>query len=224
MRCASLNAVTSEPIDTMHMTRREAVIRLAFWMGASIAGPRLLAADFGGKSVALGSFNRSDISLLDEIGDTIIPTTDTPGAKSADIGIFIAMMVADCYWPKEQSAFREGLVRIEQEFEANYGQPFVGSPAQSRVAYLGELDLEQRTHQAAQKRAPRRRLRGESDDPFQEVIDRPTPHFFSMLKELTVLGYFTSEVASTRILGYLEVPGRYDGNVPYKPSDASGLF
>lgn len=46
------------------------------------------------------------------------------------------------------------------------------------------------------------------------------PHYFRMMKELTLLGYFTSEPAQSQIFGYLEVPGRYDGDVPYKKRPA----
>jgi hypothetical protein len=40
-------------------------------------------------------------------------------------------------------------------------------------------------------------------------------HWFGMLKYLTIWGYYTSEVAQTRVLGNWPMPWRYDGNAPY---------
>ena len=73
----------------MNMTRRDAVIKLAVLMGASLVGPRLLARNFGLATPL--DYSTEDIALLDEIGETIIPATSIPGAKAAGTGAFIAM-------------------------------------------------------------------------------------------------------------------------------------
>jgi hypothetical protein len=44
-------------------------------------------------------------------------------------------------------------------------------------------------------------------------------HYFKMVKELTLLGYFTSEVGCTKALRYLPVPGKFIGDYPYKKGD-----
>jgi hypothetical protein len=44
-------------------------------------------------------------------------------------------------------------------------------------------------------------------------------HYFRMMKELTLLGYFTSEIGSTQARRYVPVPGRYEGCIPYKKGD-----
>ena len=48
---------------------------------------------------------------------------------------------------------------------------------------------------------------------------RMSPHYFTMMKQLTLLGYFTSEIGSKQALRYNPVPGRYDGCAPYKKGD-----
>jgi hypothetical protein len=42
------------------------------------------------------------------------------------------------------------------------------------------------------------------------------PHFFRTMKELTVLGYYTSQIGATKELRYVQVPGRFNGCVPFK--------
>src|SRR5688572_12724892 len=183
----------------MNLNRREAVIQMATLMGATVLGPRLLGATFDKqKSGPASGFGAKDIALLDEIGETIIPATDVPGAKAVQIGAFMAMMIDDCYEHDDQVVFRNGLHTLATRYEQRFGEPFVTGSAGNRTAFLNELDREQK---AAMSR------RGER------------PHFFRVMKELTILGYFTSEIGCTQALRFMEVPGRYDGCAPYQRGD-----
>jgi hypothetical protein len=194
----------------MTMTRREAVIRMAVMMGASVAGPRLLAAEFGSKAGAAAPFSADDVALLDEIGDTIIPATDVPGAKAVGIGGFIAMMVAECYLPRDQATFRTGLASLEKDFAVKYGKPFRAGAAADRTAFLNTLDAEQKEFTRVNRIEPH------TDG--SETPEAPH-HYFRMLKDLTILGYFTSELGATKALRYMESPGRFDGAAPYKKGE-----
>ena len=178
----------------MDFSRRDAAIRLTTLLGLTMVGPRLAEASFD--PAQTGAFTAADIALLDEIGETIIPATDIPGAKAAGIGRFLAMMISDCYTPVEQQVIRDGLARLATGFTARFGGSFVaGSPA-NRTAYLTDLDREQKAVQ-------------------QNLAAGALPHYFRILKELTILGYFSSEIGATQALRYAEVPGSYDGNAPY---------
>lgn len=193
----------------MTITRREAVIRMAIAMGASVVGPRLLAAEFG-SSAGLTNYNADELALLDEIGDTIIPTTDIPGAKAVNIGAFIAMMVRDCYLPRDQATFKTGLQDIEKRFSALYKKSFrEGAPA-DRTGFLNTLDAEQKAFTKANRIEPR------TDG--GETPEAPH-HYFRMLKELTILGYFSSELGATKALRFVEVPGSFNGGAPYKKGE-----
>lgn len=187
----------------MILNRRDAVIQMATLMGATALGPRLLAATFDKPTPAAGKpggFTAADIALLDEIGDTIIPPTDVPGAKAVQIGAFMAMMVDDCYEAREQTVFKEGLRALASAYRARFGEDFVAGAPADRTLFLNELDR-------AQKAPAAKRDRGKA------------PHYFRLMKELTILGYFTSEIGCTQALRFLEVPGRYDGCAPYKEGD-----
>lgn len=182
----------------MQLSRREAILRMALLMGASFVTPRLRATDFGTSPTPPAGYTAADLALLDEIGDTIIPPTDVPGAKAVGIGAFMAMMVTDCYAADEQRAFRAGMDAIARDFRARFGRDFVGGAAADRTLFLNEIN------------ASLRRPKGEEAPPAA-----PAPQYFRTMRELTILGYFTSEVVATSVLPWIEVPGRYDGNVPY---------
>ncbi|HQY06832.1 MAG TPA: gluconate 2-dehydrogenase subunit 3 family protein, partial [Lacunisphaera sp.] len=146
-------------------------------------------------------FTDADLALLDEIGETIIPATNIPGAKAVGVGAFIAMMVADCYAADAQAEFKTGLARLPADYKARYDENFIGGKKEHRTAFLNTLDAEQRAYTAGRNRTV------------------SPPHYFRILRELTILGYFTSEIGATQAVHYLEVPGRYDGNVPYQKGD-----
>jgi hypothetical protein len=184
------------------VTRREAIRRVsALFGGVALVGQSVwLAGCATGARTAGDLFSENDVALLDEIADTILPTTKTPGAKAAGVGPFIAMMVADTYDPGEQALFREGLETLERESRAQNGGGFMASSPAQRVALLERLDREAIEYM----RTP-------------GSVDRP--HYFRLLKELTLLGYFTSEIGYTQAMRYTETPGRFDPCITYTAGD-----
>ena len=178
----------------MTISRREAMCHLAAMLGATVVGPRLAAASFDLEQT--GVFSAADLALLDEVGETILPATDVPGAKAVGIGRFLAMMITDCYTAAEQQALRDGVRQLSSGYSQRFGGDFMTGSAVNRTAYLNDLDREQRAF-------------------HQNLAADAQPHYFRVLKELTILGYFSSEIGATRALRYAEVPGGYDGNAPY---------
>jgi hypothetical protein len=180
------------------LTRREAIRRVsALFGGAALVGQSAwLSGCVTGAGIAGEVLTASDVALLDEIADTILPDTKTPGAKAAGVGPFIAMMVADTYDPGEQRLFIDGIATLERESVAQNGGGFMASSPAQRVALLERLDRE-----------------------AFEYMRRPgadgRPHYFRMIKELTLLGYFTSEIGCTQAQRYVESPGRFDPAVTY---------
>lgn len=181
-------------------TRREAILRTSAALGgtalvgqaAMLAGCGKQEAPASQESVAPqdGLFSDANIELLTEIAETILPETATPGAKAAGVGPFIAVMVADCYSPTEQATFIEGLAEIDRQCRDAHGENFVDLSPEQRLALAERLDREQ-------------------FDAMRSGGNGST-HYFSMLKQLTVLGYFTSEIAYSDVLEYVESPGRYE--------------
>ena len=115
------------------MNRREALNRVALILGTTVVGGTafLEGCNTGDKKAAAAAglpFSAENISFLDEVAETIIPATNTPGAKAAKVGAFMNTMVVDCYDEKNQKIFTEGLGKIEEasqkKFRENQKFPF----------------------------------------------------------------------------------------------------
>jgi hypothetical protein len=199
------------------LNRREAIHRVSVMLGgvALAVGSGLLAAveraaaaieATSGPAVP-GDFTTAQIALLDEIAETILPATQTPGAKAAKTGAFMALMVTDSYGPDEQKIFREGMGKVEQAMQRANSVSFMDATPQQRLAVLATLDLEQKRVMDARGAAVRQAA-------HHDATPEPA-HYFRMMKELALLGYFTSEIGCTQALRYVESPGRFDPCIPY---------
>ena len=185
------------------MNRREAIKQVTAMLGgvALIGGGDLVVAverahaRAASSRLQVGTFTAQDIALLDEVADTILPQTKTPGAKAAHVGAFIALMVTDTYEEREQAIVRDGMRQVN---EASF---MTATPAQ-RLALLERLDREQKAYMDA-------RERGEP------------AHYFRLMKELTLLGYFTSEIGCSQAMRYAETPGGFEPCVPYTPGETA---
>ena len=239
--------------------RREAIRRVTTILGgvALIGGGGLMAACERARSVpadsaaaAAGPFTATDVAYLDEIADTILPDTATPGAKAAKTGAFMALMVTDGYDAREQRIFRAGMQALDDRSRKANGKSFVESTPAQRLTLLQTVDQEQKSYsdsvQAARKAhsgtpattapapaaAPAKPATTAAPDqsaqnatatpdagaPGAITADSPA-HYFRMMKELALLGYFTSEIGYTKAMRYVESPGRFDPCASYAPGE-----
>jgi hypothetical protein len=217
--------------------RREAIRRVSAVLGgvAFVGGAGLLAAAEKASLPAqgtIGEFTAENVAFLDEIAETILPATKTPGAKAARTGAFMALMVTDCYSPAEQKIFREGMRKVDDATRKASNGSFMEATPQQRSAVLTALDHEQKRTMDAREMADRRKKGlaplpvGETAakaPPNSEVnaaatVDQPA-HYFRMMKQLALLGYFTSELGYTQAMRYVESPGRFDPCIPYTPGE-----
>ena len=196
----------AEPVRLIN--RREAIRRVSALLGgaAFVGGRGLLSAceraSFPLEEATLGEFTADNIAFLDEIAETILPATKTPGAKAAKTGAFMALMVTDCYSPVEQKIFHEGMRKVDDATRKANNVSFMEATPLQRSAVLKMLDHEQKRVMDAREAA----------------VDQPA-HYFRMMKELALLGYFTSEVGCTQAMRYIESPGRFDPCIPYTPGE-----
>lgn len=207
------------------MTRREAVQRVtALLGGAALAGgDGLLAFSFDAdavtqaKAAGVGTFSAADVAFLDEIAETILPETSTPGARAAEVGAFMALMVTATYTEQNQQVFRHGMVKLDEACQTAHGQSFMAASPSQRLLLLEQLDREQKT--AMEERASPPRTRAPIAAPSPAAGATAPPHYFRLMKELALLGYFTSEIGYTRAMRYIEMPGRFEPCVPHAPGD-----
>lgn len=178
------------------MDRRDVLKMIAAATGMAMIGGELWAAGLKSADASTALFSQDDIAFMDEIAETILPKTATPGAKDAACGAMMAVMVADCYELKYQTVFFDGLRTIKALAKQQFDKGFMQLSKAQRHELLSALD--QQAKQAAAN---------------------PLPHFFILIKQLTLMVFFTSKVAATEVLRYVAIPGRYDGNLPYKKGD-----
>lgn len=179
------------------MERRRALKLTATICGGTIVGSGLFLAGCKNEARAEGLFLQEDIGFMDGIGEVILPATaESPGAKAARIGDFMKTIVTDCYSEEEQQLFLRGLQEIRRLSDEQYNQPFLQLAAEEKQELLTGLH-----HEAL------------------ALSQGEMPHYFSMIKQLTIWGYFTSEPGATMALRYNPVPGRYDACIPYKAGD-----
>ena len=192
--------------------RREAIRRVSALLGGvALVGEGALVAACekahrqaaAAGSAGLGAFAAQDVALLDEVAETILPETKTPGAKAARVGAFMALMVTDTYDEREQATFRAGMRKLDEACRAMHHASFLEATPAQRLALLEQLDREQKAY-------------------MDERRGDETPvHYFRMMKQLALLGYFTSEIGYTQAMRYIETPGRFDPCVPYTPGETA---
>ncbi|WP_224996734.1 gluconate 2-dehydrogenase subunit 3 family protein [Cesiribacter sp. SM1] len=129
--------------------------------------------------------------LLAEIVETLIPTTDTPGAKELKVHAYVHKMVADCFEVDAQEVLIKGLDTTEQLADKKYNKAFAAASMEEKTAILEQMS--------------------KSDEATQK-------DFYELVKGLTIRGYMTSEYVMTNITKYEMVPGRYHGCVPVQSS------
>lgn len=125
--------------------------------------------------------------LLAEIVETIIPATDTPGAKALHVHNFVQKMIADCHEEEVQKNLVKGLNAVESLAKQQFGTSFDSSNTTQRIEVLTRME--------------------QSDDADQKA-------FYLLVKDLTIQGYMTSEYVMTKHTNYTMVPGHYYGCVP----------
>jgi hypothetical protein len=227
---------SSEPEQMQLIDRREAIRRVGALLGgvAFVGGNGLLAAvekAGGAVQAAPGKFSAQDVAYLDEIAETILPATKTPGAKAAKTGAFMALMVTDCYSPAEQKVFFDGMRKVDEAMRKTNNASFMAATPEQRLAVLTALDHDQKRVMDAREAADRKRkglspvVGGDATEAKAENVPgtpvavdtavRQPAHYFRMMKELALLGFFTSKVGCTEVLRYVEAPGRFDPCIPY---------
>lgn len=181
------------------MDRREAIRRTAWIMGGVVSAPAIMGVLKGCQSRPGVDFkpeflSQDEASIVSEIAEIIIPKTDTPGAKEAGVPAFIDQMLKEVYSEEDQKRFTDGLHAFDQEAKDAYGDAFLDLDAEQQAEFV------RKKHDEAIE-AP----------PSASGGERP---FIMRMKELTMLGFFTSEPGATQVLQYDPVPGAYHGCIP----------
>lgn len=172
------------------MKRREVIKRTALLMGGVVSAPAILGI-LKGCSAKPGIewrpefFTQDQAYAITEITEIIIPKTDTPGAKEAGVPSFIEQMVFKAYSQNNRDKFVTALTDFMTESN------FADLSAEKQKEYVFS------THEKA----------------ITEKL-KSDKSFVMAMKELTMLGFFTSQPGATQVLQYEAVPGGYSGCLP----------
>lgn len=207
------------------MDRRDLLKRIALVTGAAVVGGDFFLAGCKQPEKSEAGFTPSHIALLDEVGETIIPATQTPGAKAAKVGEFMKVYVTDCYTQRQQDAFIQGLVSLQEACITMHSKGFMDCSEAERKEFL--ISLEREAKAFNQKREeddkPKREAHEQRNSTLpwkdQTEFEGSPSHYYTMIKQLTLLGFFTSQTGMTETLRHVPVPGRYDGEFPYAKGD-----
>ena len=178
------------------MDRREALKRTAWIMGGAISAPAMMGILKGCTAKPTIDWKPVFLSadqgvLVSQVAEIIIPKTDTPGAKDVGVPGFIDQIVKECFTKEDQDKFLAGLKAFDDEAKKEHGDPFAELDGEQQAAFVKKV------HDAAVN--------------TEDGTSRP---FILALKELTMLGFFTSEPGATQVLQYSPVPGAYKGCIP----------
>jgi hypothetical protein len=215
------------------INRREAILRVTALMGGiALVGSGALLSGCRAEPNTDAPFTADEVAFLDEVADTMLPPTKTPGAKAAKTGAFMALIVTDSYSADERKVFREGMRKLDDASRKANSVSFMAATPAQRLAVLQAADREQQAEDAARKDTQQKKYKAMLTDTRAEAQPSPTDagvanaitaeppaHYFRMMKELALLGYFTSEIGCTQAQRYVETPGRFEPCVPYHVGD-----
>ncbi len=198
------------------MDRREAIRRTSMIMGSALSASAIAAVMSGcqAKPVAPDwtpkflTVDQGD--LVAHLVERIIPATDTPGARAVGVHHFIDVYLKNCASEEEQTLFMEGLSDVEDRaqemFDKNFSQLEPGQMDEILSVMATDGPEKSADDQASELANEGEAVQGKRVDPHQ---------FFNGLRQLTILGFFTSEVGATQVLIMDPIPGEYLGCIDY---------
>lgn len=200
------------------MNRREVIRNVAVMLGGAFSAPTLMAMNHWEQTTqpnAVGeAFGLSETQrkIVAEVAEMIIPKTDTPsgaspGAKEVGVPAFIEMMLRDCYTQPEHLSFKEGVASLEQV-------KFLELSEAERRGVLKYLEQDTKAELKARQIAQAQRKPNDAPQGLP---------FWRLIKELTLLGYFTSEAGIKASFEYVQIPGKLE-NIKLKPNQKAYAY
>ncbi len=183
------------------MKRREVLRNTSIFLGAVSMGlvtTRLTSCKIDKDSSYKPMFLSVDeFNLLDEISETILPKTDTPGAKDAKVSAYLDSYAKLFLEPDEQQEYKNALGMFDATAVKLFEKGFVKLEEANKAKVLQSM----------------------IDNPA--TGDQSPSSVFYSLRDAINKAYFTSELVAAEVLDYDPIPGNYDGDIPL--SSTKGL-
>jgi len=142
------------------------------------------------KMLRAGFFSDNEFHLMEQLTDTMLPKTATPGALETQVPYFIDLVVKNCMNPNDQQLIKKGLQQLNDQPAGK----FSSLSGEEKLNAINKID------EAA----------------FKEDADNA---WFGIIKKLALIGHFTSQEGMTKALNYVKVPGDYKACIPYKKGE-----
>ena len=222
------------------MTRRAAIARVAYLLGGALSASTVAGVLAGcdrrtPADAAASALSAEQRELVATLADHILPATDTPGAREVGVQDFIDAMMTDYYPAEERDRFLAGLARVDQRAQRAFGVPLVEAGPERQLQLVQAFNRQAYEDPAARQTNPAQEpvLRetgtetGRSDaeavqaasgavelDEEWDPEDVGRQAFFRTLKELVLVGYYTSEAGATEELR-MHPMGSWTADMPY---------
>lgn len=187
------------------MDRRKFLIAMSGALGSQFIAPlaRVLQANADIDPISLTGneplFSETERAAVAALSEIIMPTTDTPGAIAAGVPDYIEFMLSSWYEKDERTRFLIGIKQVNAYAAAYEGSDFADLDENKQTEIVQKLHYGQ-----------------------IPLMKRGGNLFFEHIKQLTLSGYYTSEIGMTVERVYQPVPGKFDGFYPY--SEVGTLF
>ncbi|MEH6593050.1 MAG: gluconate 2-dehydrogenase subunit 3 family protein [Halioglobus sp.] len=174
------------------MNRRELLQKAGIMLGATVSLPVSRAVLAGVQAAATSpsdsGLSTGSLETVTAVSARIIPATDTPGAIEAKVPAFVDLIYRDWYTPAEQTLFVTAERAFQTLSQKQYQRDFKDCSSEQQDEFLGWCESHSKDETS------------------------PEGFYFKTMKELTVLGYYTSEIGAKQELTYNPVPMRYKGD------------
>jgi hypothetical protein len=213
------------------LTRREALARTALLVGGTLAGSTILGGEHALWAATPGwaprTLSPAQLEMVATIAEHILPATDTPGARAAGVHRLVDVFLTEHYAPAERDRFLAGLHATNQRAVRERGTPFLRCSAPAQLALVAALDAEAfPAERRAEAKAASPEIQAMRDSlpragstaaaaPTRASRDEGAGWFFRRMKELTLLGYYTSQAGATKELA-VNPMGAYHGDLSYR--------
>lgn len=193
----------ADPAASGGVSRRDVLAALlagaaaaGVWSNAAAAAALQAAGATAPPGAALAP---PELAVLAAAAAVIVPATDTPGAVEAGVPQFIHALVTHWMNADEAQQFRDGLAALDASARQQYQAGYAACTPEQGAALMQALRADSPYH-------------GHTFSLADRIMDPKAP-FYLRLRDMTVLGYFTSEAGSTREMRYLPVPGKFEANL-----------
>jgi len=181
------------------MDRREAISIVGLIVGGSVVGVGNFLSSCTPKDgeTIYGILDKQQVKTIEEVAETILPKTkDSPGAKDVEIGKFVNRFITDCYDNEEQKTLLDGIIKLNELSVSVFNDYFADLKSKEKHELLLTLETEVKTF-------------------YDDSENWDKKHYYSMMKQATILGYLTSERVGTEVYNYVPIPGRFEGCIQY---------